>query len=215
MSERGLFITIEGCEGAGKSTASAFVREALQNANINLVCTREPGGTPLGERLREILLTPGDTAITPTAELLMMFAARAQHLQEVIKPAISSGSWVLCDRFTDASYAYQGGGRELGNAPVRLLEDMVQSRLRPDLTILMDVPVEIGLERARGRGALDRFEQEDIAFFNRVRNAYLQKARSGSGRYRIVDASRDLQDVQADLGAIATELVACPPLLES
>ena len=213
--ERGLFITIEGSEGAGKSSAMEFLTEALQSASVDLLPTREPGGTKLGERLREILLNTYDVPITPMSELLMIFAARAQHVEQVIRPALLEGHWVLCDRFTDASYAYQGGGRSMGEGPVRALEDLVQGSLRPDVTILLDVPVEVGLERARGRGELDRFEQEDLEFFERVRQSYLSRARRSTGRYRVIDASLDIQEVQAQLRTFVDELVDCPPVLES
>ena len=213
--ERGLFITIEGSEGAGKSSAMEFLTEALQSASVDLLPTREPGGTKLGERLREILLNTYDVPITPMSELLMIFAARAQHVEQVIRPALLEGHWVLCDRFTDASYAYQGGGRSMGEGPVRALEDLVQGSLRPDVTILLDVPVEVGLERARGRGELDRFEQEDLEFFERVRQSYLSRARRSTGRYRVIDASQDIEEVQAQLRTFVDELVDCPPVLES
>ena len=213
--ERGLFITIEGSEGAGKSSAMGFLTEALQSASVDLLPTREPGGTKLGERLREILLNTYDVPITPMSELLMIFAARAQHVEQVIRPALLEGHWVLCDRFTDASYAYQGGGRSMGEGPVRALEDLVQGSLRPDFTILLDVPVEVGLERARGRGELDRFEQEDLEFFERVRQSYLSRARRSTGRYRVIDASLDIEEVQAQLRTFVDELVDCPPVLES
>jgi dTMP kinase len=209
VSERGLFITVEGIEGAGKSTAIARVEARLREAGIDVVCTREPGGTALGERLRELLLEPDET-VCPLAELLMIFAARAQHLHQVIDPALAAGRWVLCDRFTDATYAYQGGGRRLDTAWVSGLEAMVQGELRPDQTLLLDVTVETGLARARGRGALDRFEREDLAFFERVRRSYLSRAAHGSGRYRVIDAERSLQDVEASVDAFCTDLVACP-----
>ncbi len=214
MSQRGLFITLEGGEGAGKSTAMSFLESHLEEAGIDLLCTREPGGTRLGETLRATLLTADETPIDATAELLMIFAARAQHLQELIRPALEAGQWVLCDRFTDATYAYQGRGRGLGDAPVAILEDLVQQDLRPDVTVLLDVPADVGLARARGRGVLDRFEQEDMAFFARVRDAYLSRARRGGGRYRVIDASADLDAVQDALQATVDALLACPPVLE-
>lgn len=215
MSERGLFITVEGIEGAGKSTAVSVIENELQAAGTEIVRTREPGGTLLGERLRELLLATGGAPVEPTAELLMMFAARAQHLRQVIAPALAAGRWVLCDRFTDATYAYQGAGRGLGDTVVASLEDLVQGDMRPDLTVLLDAPVEIGIERARGRGALDRFEQEDLSFFNRVRSAYLRRAATSSGRYHVIDAQRPLEDVEASLRAFVAELTACPPQIES
>ncbi|MFT4768675.1 MAG: dTMP kinase [Glaciecola sp.] len=215
MSQRGLFITLEGGEGAGKSTAMTYVEQGLREAGVDIVCTREPGGTRLGEQLRETLLTPSEKGIDPVAELLMMFAARAQHLSECIVPALERGQWVLCDRFTDATYAYQGAGRNMGEAPVSALEELVQGNLRPDLTLLLDVPAAVGLSRARGRGALDRFELEDQAFFERVRHSYLSRAKRSSGRYQIIDASAELVDVERALQAIVKDLIACPPLVDN
>jgi dTMP kinase len=215
VSERGFFLTIEGIEGMGKTTAMDYLERELLSAGVHTLRTREPGGTALGERLRDILLAPTDAAINPMAELLMMFAARAEHLATVIAPALSSGQWVLCDRFTDASFAYQGAGRGLGEEAVATLESLVQGDLRPDITLLLDAPVAVGLERARGRGALDRFEQEDLAFFERVRRGYLQRALAGSGRYHVVDASRELAEVQQALKAFASSVLACPPTLEA
>jgi dTMP kinase len=206
MTKRGLFVTVEGIEGVGKSTAMAFLESVLSEHGVSLVRTREPGGTALGEKLRELLLECSNEVVAPTAELLMMFAARAQHIEQLIRPTLSKGQWVLCDRFTDATFAYQGRGRGLGDELVAGLEDMVQGELRPDLTVLLDAPVEIGLERARGRGAPDRFEREDMAFFERVRQAYLERAARSGGRYRVIDASRDLPAVQASLRAFVEEL---------
>lgn len=214
MSKRGLFITVEGCEGVGKTTAMTQLETALREAGTQVLCTREPGGTRLGERLREVLLGASEEPILPLPELLMIFAARAQHVQQVILPAIDTGTWVLCDRFTDASYAYQGAGRGLGNAPVATLETLVHGDLRPDLTVLLDAPVALGLERARGRGSLDRFEREDLDFFERVRQAYLQRASQGGGRYHVIDASQDLAEVNRELQEFAVDLRACPPVLE-
>ena len=207
MSQRGLFITVEGSEGAGKTTALDFLEHALRQAGIDLLRTREPGGTRLGERLRGLLLDPGDVAVDPLAELLMMFAARAQHLAERVLPALEAGRWVLCDRFTDATYAYQGAGRGLGADVVSQLENLVQGELRPDLTVLLDLPVAAGLARAAGRGELDRFEREELAFFERVRACYLERAARGGGRYHLVDASADLDTVQQALGALVADLL--------
>lgn len=215
MSERGLFITIEGSEGVGKSTAMDSLHKALRDAGVDTVRTREPGGTQLGEKLRALLLEPATVPVDSTAELLMMFAARAQHLSELILPSLAAGKWVICDRFTDATYAYQGGGRRLGHSAVATLEELVQKDLRPDLTLLLDAPVEVGIERARGRGSLDRFEQEDLAFFERVRSAYLERAANSQGRYHVIDASADLPEVQASLHAFVQQLLACPPGLEN
>lgn len=204
---RGKFITVEGIEGVGKTTNMAFIKNWLQNHNISFVATREPGGTPLAEQLRDLLLQPRTEQVAPLAELLMMFAARAQHLAEVIEPALARGQWVLCDRFTDATWAYQGGGRKMDGAAIATLEHLVQNDLRPDAVLLLDIPVQLGLERARGRGALDRFEQEDIAFFERVRQAYLDRARNNAS-YHVVDASRPLEAVQQDLSATLQTLLA-------
>lgn len=170
----GLFITLEGPEGAGKSTNREFLAERLRAAGIEVVLTREPGGTPLAERIREVLLAPAEEVMNPDTELLLVFAARAQHLAEVIRPALARGAVVLCDRFTDSTYAYQGGGRGLSLSRIAALETFVQGELRPDLTLVFDLPVEIGLARASARGRLDRFELEGEAFFNAVRNAFLR-----------------------------------------
>lgn len=206
---RGLFITVEGGEGVGKSTNLAYLRDCLAARGIDLLVSREPGGTPLAESIRDLLVAVREEAIDPMAELLLVFAARAQHLHTVIEPALAAGRWVLCDRFTDATYAYQCGGRGVDAATVRRLENLVQGELRPDFTLLLDAPVETGMERARERGDLDRFEREELAFFQRVRRAYLQLARESSGRYRIVDASQPLEAVQQQLAAISDEFVDC------
>jgi dTMP kinase len=161
-----------------------------------VLVTREPGGTPLAEAIRGLLLDPAYTGMDTLCELQLMFAARAEHLARVIRPALAAGQWVLCDRFTDATYAYQGGGRGVDVAVIARLEDLVQGGFRPDLTLLLDVPVELGLARASQRGALDRFEQEQVAFFERVRHAYLDMARRHPGRYRVIDASQPLEAVQ-------------------
>ena len=197
--ERGLFITVEGVEGAGKSTQLSFIDSYLRAAGISLVVTREPGGTPLAEEIRELLLRPRDAGMAPTTELLLMFAARAEHLEQKIMPAIRRGDWVLCDRFTDATYAYQGGGRNLNKSLITELEQLVQGDHRPDLTIYLDLPVSTGLERARKRGQLDRFEQEDVGFFERVRKAYLERSRQLPGIYRVVDASQSIEDVKLQI----------------
>lgn len=209
MESRGLFITVEGGEGVGKSTNMAFLEQHLTELGIDLVVTREPGGTRLGEDVRELLLKPRAEAVAPSAELLLIFAARAQHIAEVIEPALAQGRWVLCDRFTDATYAYQGGGRQLPAAIIRELEQLVQADLRPDYTLLLDAPVDVGMSRARGRGELDRFEQEQTAFFERVRSTYLQLAGEGSGRYRVIDASRPLAEVEMQLQEVCAELATC------
>jgi len=195
---RGLFITLEGGEGAGKSTSLVFVRNYLEQADRRVVVTREPGGTPLGEEIRELLLHGRDNMDADT-ELLLMFAARAEHLARVIRPALADGVWVVCDRFTDATYAYQGGGRGVPEARIRILEDWAQQGLRPDLTLLLDIPVEQGLGRAGQRSAPDRFEREKIDFFERVRNRYLAAAKNEPQRIRVIDAACDIPLVQAQL----------------
>ena len=198
---KGKFITVEGIEGVGKTTNIDFIHQRLQAAGRDVVLTREPGGTPLAEAIRGLLLDSAYTGMDSTCELQLMFAARAEHLAKVVWPALDQGQWVLCDRFTDATYAYQGGGRGIDSGVIARLEELVQGDFRPDLTLLLDVPVEIGLARAGKRGALDRFEQEKVAFFERVRNAYLEMAQRSPGRYRVIDASLPLNDVQNQIAA--------------
>ncbi|MFV3089439.1 dTMP kinase [Pseudomonas sp. GW6] len=206
----GLFITLEGPEGAGKSTNREYLAERLREQGIDVLLTREPGGTPLAERIRELLLDPSDESMAADTELLLVFAARAQHLQQVIRPALARGCVVLCDRFTDATYAYQGGGRGLSVERIAQLEQFVQGELRPDLTLIFDLPVEIGLARASARGRLDRFEQEGRGFFEAVRQAYLQRAEQAPQRYRVLDAGQTLAQVQADIDALLPSLLeAC------
>lgn len=195
------FITLEGGEGAGKSTSLAFIRDYFAARGLPLVVTREPGGTPLAEQVRELLLQRRDEAVAPDAELLLMFAARAQHIAGLIAPALARGEWVLCDRFTDATYAYQGGGRGLSRARIAELEAMVQGDLRPGLTLLLDLPVAQGLARAEARAEKDRFESEREEFFERVRAAYRERAVAEPARFRVIDASRPLPEVQAALRA--------------
>ncbi len=194
-----LFITLEGGEGVGKSTNLFFVRKMLEDAGIRVVVTREPGGTALAEKIRLLLLENNDEPVSETAELLLLFAARAQHIQHVIKPALAQGRWVLCDRFTDASYAYQAGGRGMDISMIKWLENKVQGRLRPDLTLLLDAPVEIGMVRANKRSKPDRFELEKQAFFERVRAAYLLRAKQNPQRMKIVNADQPLQKVQDEI----------------
>ena len=195
----GQFITVEGIEGVGKTTNIEFIHQRLLAAGKDVVVTREPGGTPLGEAIRGLLLDPGYTGMDSTCELQLMFAARAEHLARVIRPALEKDQWVLCDRFTDATYAYQGGGRGIDTGIIARLETLVQGDFRPDITLLLDVPVEIGLARAGKRGELDRFEQEKVEFFERVRQAYLDMARQYTDRYRVIDASQPLEQVQQQL----------------
>ena len=191
-----MFITLEGPEGAGKSTQMLALAEYLRAAGKSVIETREPGGTSLGEAIRHILLDPAQTTLASDAELLLLFAARAQHLAELIRPALARGEWVLCDRFTGASYAYQGGGRGIPGSRIAVLEQWVQADLQPDLILVLDLPVELGLQRAGKRGPADRFEREEQAFFERVRAAYLQRAANKPERYRIIDASAPLDEVQ-------------------
>ena len=197
---RGRFVTLEGTEGVGKTTNMDCITRELERRNIAFVRTREPGGTPVGERIRTILLDPASEPIDPEAELLLVFAARAQHIATVIKPALDAGTWVLCDRFTDATYAYQGGGRGLSRDRIASLEQAVHGALQPDLTIFLDLPVEQGLARIDA-AQRDRFELEQRAFFERVRAAYLERARA-LPRFRIIDASRGLDAVQRDIVAV-------------
>jgi len=204
---KGLFVTLEGPEGAGKSTNREYLAERLRACGVDVVLTREPGGTPLAERIRELLLTPADEPMAVDTELLLVFAARAQHLAHVIRPALERGAVVLCDRFTDATYAYQGGGRGLSIERIAQLEVFVQGELRPDLTLIFDLPVEVGLARAAARGRLDRFEQEGLRFFESVRRAYLDRAKAAPSRYRIIDAGQPLNVVQQDVQALIPDLM--------
>jgi dTMP kinase len=204
---RGWLITLEGGEGAGKTSCLSFARELLEARGFEVAVTREPGGTPLGERVRDILLHGKSEPIHDDTELLLMFAARSQHLHEVILPALTRGAVVLCDRFTDASYAYQGGGRGIPRERISVLEDWVQGPLRPDLTLLFDLPVEQGIARAGQRSEPDRFEQENTQFLQRVRDAYLDIARREPGRVRIIDAAQELAAVQQQVQAGLEEFV--------
>nr|B1J4Z5.1 RecName: Full=Thymidylate kinase; AltName: Full=dTMP kinase [Pseudomonas putida W619] len=197
-----MFITLEGPEGAGKSTNRDYLAARLREQGLDVVLTREPGGTPLAEKVRELLLAPSDEVMAADTELLLVFAARAQHLAQVIRPALARGAVVLCDRFTDATYAYQGGGRGLSVERIAALEQFVQGELRPDLTLVFDLPVEVGLARAAARGRLDRFEQEGQAFFEAVRQAYLQRARREPQRYDLLDAAQPLEAVQRAIDAL-------------
>lgn len=203
----GKFITLEGGEGVGKSTNLRFIQQNLEAAGIDVLVTREPGGTRLGEALRSVLLGDQAEGICPQAELLTMFAARAEHLDKVIKPALAAGKWVLCDRFTDASFAYQGGGRGLPFADIEVIENWVQGELRPDLTILLDAPVDVGMARAAARGEADRFEREPRAFFDAVRDAYLLRAEQHRERYAVIDASLELDRVQTQIYQVLEKLL--------
>lgn len=193
---KGKFITIEGVEGVGKSTNIATIESFLKANAIEFVVSREPGGTLIAEKIRDLLLAKHTEKLTELSELLLVFAARAQHLETFIKPHLEKGTWVLCDRFTDATYAYQGGGRGLSGDTIRQLETMVQGSLRPDLTLILDLDPRIGLARAEQRAELDRFEMEKISFFQKVRDSYMEISRSDSARCKVVDASGSLSQVR-------------------
>ncbi|MEH6344422.1 MAG: dTMP kinase [Bermanella sp.] len=199
----GCFITVEGIEGVGKSTNIQFIQDWLEEQKTPYIVTREPGGTELGESLRELLLHGG--SVSDDAELLMMFASRAQHLAQKIKPALNDGKWVVCDRFTDSTYAYQGGGRELNLNNISQLEQLVHANMQPDLTLLLDAPVEVGRARAAKRSAFDRIEAEDLTFFNRVRDMFLARSKQHD-RYKVIDASQSLENVQASILVALQEL---------
>ena len=203
----GRFITIEGVEGAGKSSVIDSVSAQLEKNGISVWRTREPGGTHPGEAVRDILLNPDFSGMEARCELLLMFAARAEHIATLIRPALEKGDWVVCDRFTDATYAYQGGGREMDEGPIEWLEQFVQDDLRPDLTVFLDVPVNVGLERANSRSKPDRFESEKAIFFERVRNRYLEQARREPQRVKVVDSSRSLEQVIVSVAEIVKEFV--------
>jgi len=203
--KKGFFISLEGGEGAGKSTQNKRIVEWLSKQGYTVVETREPGGTNVSEQIRKVLLDTRSAGLNATAELLMMFAARSQLVQEVILPALAEGKVIVCDRFVDASYAYQGGGRQLGTEPVTVLEKLVLKDLQPDLTLLFDVPVKLGMERVAGRGEVDRFEMESVRFFERVRNAYLERAAENPHRFRVVDASRNEDQVWQQVKSILKE----------
>lgn len=204
---RGVFITVEGGEGVGKSTQLAHMRAFLQAAGKQVEMTREPGGTPFAEAVRELLLAPREESVTADAELLLMFAARAAHLQDMILPALAAGKWVVCDRFTDATYAYQGGGRGISNERIRVLENFVQDSFRPHATLLLDAPVEVGLQRAQERGKPDRFEKENVEFFQRVRNAYLERVEAEPQRFHVIDAANSVEMVSTDIEQVLQNLL--------
>ena len=208
----GRFITVEGIEGVGKTTNLEFIHQQLLSRGLDVVRTREPGGTPLAESIRELLLAPRNEPVAELAELLLMFAARAQHIEQCIRPALQRGAWVLCDRFTDATYAYQGGGRGLDQSRIAQLETLVQGGLRPDLTILLDLPARQGMARARARSMPDRFEAEAEVFFERVRDFYLRGGAAEPQRFAGIDAAPPLEQVQQAVGqalAMLESIDAC------
>lgn len=204
----GRFITLEGIEGVGKSTNLQFVESLLRSAGHDVVVTREPGGTPLAEQLRDVVLHHEDESVPGLAELLIMFAGRCLHLENRIRPALAAGSWVLCDRFTDATFAYQGGGRGQPAARILALEEWVQQGLQPDLTLLLDADPEIGLARAGARSERDRFERERFDFFRRVRESYLERAARFPDRIALVDAGKPLPEVQEDIRSILEKFLS-------
>ena len=206
MKQRGRFITLEGGEGVGKSTNLEFLEQTLRQKGLPVVVTREPGGTSIAERIRSLLIDKDQGPLALESELLLVFAARADHLKQVICPALEQGSWVLCDRFTDATYAYQGGGRGMNPAHIEYLELWIQQGLQPDLTLLFDAPVNLGMSRVVQRGERDRFEVEQMDFFERIRQAYLDRARRNPGRIRVIDAGRPIEEVKADVLRIVLEL---------
>lgn len=198
-NKRGLFLTLEGAEGVGKSTNIEFITQHLEQRGIEYVLTREPGGTDLAEQIRSLLLAVREESMSELTELLLVFAARAQHLNKLVEPALAAGKWVVCDRFTDATFAYQGAGRGLSVDLIEQLQTLVQGALRPDLTLILDLDPEIGMERASKRGELDRFELEQQSFFRKVRQGYLDIAEAEPNRCIVIDASQPLEDVKINL----------------
>ena len=204
---KGVFITFEGVEGAGKTTNITYIANQIKKAGHEVLLTREPGGTPVGEAIREILISKNLPEMHPETELLLMFAARAEHINTVIQPALEKNMWVLCDRFTDASYAYQGAGRGIDNSKIDILKDLVQGPLTPDITFLFDLPANIGLARARSRGEADRFEQQHVDFFNRIRNQYLLLAEKEPERFRLIHAEQNLEQVQQQINVMMESIL--------
>ncbi len=202
---KGLFITVEGGEGAGKSTCLEFIQQLIQEKGVDSIFTREPGGTELGEEVRGILLNKKYLGMAADTELLLMFAARAEHIDKKILPNVNDGKWVISDRFTDATYAYQGAGRGIDPRRVSVIEDWVQGKLRPDMTLLLDLPVAIGMDRASKRGELDRFEVEQMSFFERVAEIYRERAKSEPNRFRVIDASKTIPEVQEQIKSVFEE----------
>ncbi len=199
----GKFITVEGIEGVGKSTNIDFLSSIIEEHGFSVLCTREPGGTPMAERIRKMLLEHGDEPLPDIAESLLFFASRSLHICNTIRPALAAGQWVVCDRFTDASRAYQGHGRGLDLERINLMAEWVQEDLQPDLTILLDAPAQVGMERAAKRGEADRLDSEEASFYQRVRDGYLGLAAADPDRFAVVDASQELEQVRA---AIAVEI---------
>ena len=205
--QSGIFVVLEGGEGVGKSTNMAFMQDYLRQHQIDFVHSREPGGTELAEQIRALLLVNRDEKVADMTELLLMFAARAQHLANKIRPTLAQGKWLMCDRFTDATFAYQGGGRGFDQALIKQLETMVQAELRPHCTIILDAPVEVGFARARARASLDRMESEDLAFHQRVRQTYLTRAAEMPDKYAVINADQPLSQVQDDIQRVLDGLI--------
>lgn len=205
----GKFISIEGIEGAGKSTQLSFIRDFLETRGKRVVVSREPGGTELGEQIRKLLLAPREDGMSEDAELLLMFAARAEHIHQVIKPALERGDWVLCDRFVDATFAYQGGGRGIDRNRIETISDWTLKGLETDLTLLFDLPVAVGQSRViKRQQEKDRFEREKAAFFEKIRDCYLQRAEAEPQRIKCIDASLDIEAIQSQLSGILAELLS-------
>lgn len=204
--KKGLFVTLEGVEGAGKSTAAKFLDEYLKESGIEYIMTREPGGTEIAEKIRRVLLDHYQEKMHPDTEMLLYFAGRAQHLNKVIIPALEEGKWVICDRFTDATYAYQGAGRGLSKEKIAVLENWVQNELRPDYTLLFDVEVKEGLRRVRQNRELDRFEVEQEAFFERIRDYYLEQSKE-QDRFLLIDANKSFEDVKEQIADIINKIL--------
>lgn len=212
-TQRGIFLTIEGIEGVGKTTAVKYIQNYLATKLKNVVYTREPGGTPIAEQIRQILLTPNqEESMASETELLLMFACRAQHIAKLIAPALAAGNWVVSDRFVDATYAYQGGGRGVSVSQIEMLEHWVVGQLQPHVTILLDAPAELGLARAKHRGPHDRIEQEKVDFFERVRAGYLARAKQDAKRFCMIDATQPLETVQSNIQVVLERYLAicCP-----
>ncbi|MCH8072970.1 MAG: dTMP kinase [Proteobacteria bacterium] len=205
---RGKFVTVEGIEGVGKSTNIGFLSSIIEAKGFTVLRTREPGGTPMAERIRQMLLEHGEEPLPDIAELLLFFASRSLHISNTIRPALAAGQWVVCDRFTDASRAYQGHGRGLGLERINLMAQWVQEDLQPDLTLLLDAPVELGMARAKKRGAADRLESEDAGFYQRVRDGYLGLAAAEPERFAVIDASQELEQVQAAITLAINRLLS-------
>ena len=202
---RGKFITLEGSEGVGKTTSLNYIKRHIESQGHTVLTTREPGGTPLAEEIRDLLLNKRDEKVEEDTELLLMFAARCQHVSQVIEPALARGNWVICDRFVDASYAYQGGGRGIDFSKIQQIEEFCLGDFKSDLTILLDMSVEEGMERTRKRGEADRFESEKIDFYQRIRDAYLSRAKSDPNRVKVVNAQPSIEQVQASLKQVLND----------